>query len=84
MVKKLLEMNFKENCLGIHYLADAVQAKKDDIKKPYTVIYMEVGKKYGTSYTATERAIRYCIRGSKNKFNNKQVSEVISALAILL
>lgn len=84
MVKKLLEMNFKENCLGIHYLADAIQIKKNNIRTPYCSIYRKVANKYGTTSCATERAMRYCIRGSKNNFNNKQVSEVISALAILL
>ena len=82
--RMLMDLGVSPDLLGFSYLAAAVDIKSaanaaGDFKKPYTEIYREVAKKFNSTYTRTERAMRYAVLMSFDK-HTERCSSMFSAM----
>ena len=70
--KELLELNFDINSRGILYWIEAVKIiKKNPLIWDMMDIYEKTAKKYNTTYTAVERAMRHSMQSAIGNIQRK-------------
>jgi hypothetical protein len=83
-LKKIIDLKFNASSIGIYFLADAVEIRKENHFIKMGEIYKTLEKKHNKKWKAVERNIRHCIKSSKNEYKDDKVNEVVNALAIRL
>ena len=67
--KLLMEMGISPDVVGYHYLADAINARKEmvangNVAYKFTDLYADVGKKFNCKATNVERTMRHAVEGA--------------------
>ena len=82
--KLLLEMGVSPDLSGYHYLAEAITTVRElvlinDVNYKFMVLYMQIAKKFNTTSSRVERAMRHAVETAFS-FKNELLHEMFSTL----